>query len=209
MKFSRTIAAIAKPAAHTELGGAAKFTVFVSEIADALPRTQVAARINIGDAQFEATKYIPKIERDRMPVYPVGSLFALFHAGACTHIGTITQHIPDNVAPSFGVVLLPMCKEVRLDPRRIDPKQPYRSSGYAYAATTADGQIIGAIRRLDRQEADFLRALIGPHVPEAMLQTYWSDAERMALQAEAKEAQRFRTALAALLKQLEQAGAHA
>jgi hypothetical protein len=209
MESSNRNTATDNTAANADSSGRAAFPVFVITTANDLPSGIFAANVNLGAEQFERTRYRPRIERDDMPDFPVGSLVAIVACGVCSHIGAITDDLEDDVAPSFGMVASAIRPEVLLNPLHLNPQPHRRPYACAYAASTEEGEFFGGIRRLGGLEADQLRELIGPSVPEAYLTTYWSEAERRAIQANDQETKRHQAALSALLKKMEQRRAQA
>lgn len=195
--------------------GRADFQVYLATTSHDLSGSRVTANIQLSEQQFAANRFRRAIRRDEMPTFETGGLIVIASAGKFSHIGTVTCDLEDPVAPSFEIFATPV-KELNTPihlAHQVGKNKPY---AYTFVAITAAENFYGNIRRLNRQEADRIRKLIGPCVQPPYRNIYWNQAERLMIDADlaqikADEAEtlRFQKNVALMIAEMERLNAAA
>jgi hypothetical protein len=191
---------------NTEVNnGRANFDVITVDVKCDVASDPFTATIELSHAQFEGSRYRPKIPRENMPVFTLGSLVALLAFGECVHVGVVTEVFEDGSVPKFMIDIWPLAERVTLRKREINQCEQRsfgRAAGYALEGRVDNQHFRGTVMKLRQIDADHLRAQIGPVVPSKIREIFWSEAEHHLIQVNLAAQQRYFDQVATLIERL-------
>lgn len=165
--------------------GCANFDAIIVDVKCDMPSEHITANIHLSPEQFDVSRYSPKVLRPDMPVFSLGSLVALVSFGECVHAGMVTEVLEDGEMPSFVIDTWPLTERVALSKRELEQsaRTPSRAMRYAFEDRVGDQNIGGNVTKLRQIDADHLRTQIGLVVPSMIQEIFWSEAERLLIEA--------------------------
>ena len=157
----------------------AQFDTLVLDVDSELADKPISPSISLYPGQFAVLNRPPSV-----PEYFLGSFVALVCSGVCVQVGLVTEVFEGSYPPKFVVRLQPLIEAVQLRTRMVARTNGFNNNPvrYLFESTMDKQRLVGKVRRLIQVDADHLRAQIGAVVPEEILNVFWSDAERRAIQ---------------------------
>lgn len=165
--------------------GCANFDAIIVDVKCDMPSDHITANIHLSPEQFDVSRYGPKVLRPDMPVFSLGSLVALVSFGECVHAGMVTEVLEDGDLPRFVIDTWPLTERVALSKRELEQsaRTPRRAMQYTFEGRAGDQHFSGNVIKLSQIDADHLRTQIGLVVPSMVQDIFWSEAERLLIEA--------------------------
>lgn len=177
----------------------AEFCTNRIDLSAELPDHHVTATITMGHAPH----YVEQLRREHklprsLPEFFLGSFVAVARSGVCHHVGLISDVVEGGETRKFVVNVFPLTSMVELRWREVARScnstlfsRSQRPSEYSAKFSLGTQVFESKVTPLQQVDADHLRGQIGPFVPEAIRQIFWSEGEIAQLEANAIAQERY------------------
>ena len=159
-----------------------------------------AAEVVVVDVNvdMESNEFAANIKQDagsahEMPSIAVGACIVVVANGVATHQGIANETSDPGNVSEFSAHLFPLLESCTLSNQKPDyvgslPKLTLR---HLVEVTTDGSSFWGCVRKLSKADANHLLTQIGPFAPSEMLDVFWTESGRAAIDAKFDAQQRY------------------
>lgn len=149
--------------------------------------------VDVDSNEFEASFKQAAGTPHEMPNVAAGTCTVLVANGVCTHLGIANETSSPGEASKFSALFFPLVEQCTLSKRTPDyvGRLPKLALRHLVKVTSDGSNFWGGVSKLSEADAKFLLVQIGPFAPSEMLDVFWTESGRAAIDAKYDAQQRY------------------